>query len=276
MDKEDELQRLIDEHKTCTTERAKTACENKLWELAKTNKGITAKRPSWLEMTLGYKESYKHRETLKDAPPAFWDYVEATNLELPRAILLWKEVLAKKDVHKIPLTNCLQIIINNRTERKEAKTKKSSDKIPKITVIQDGWSDLQQALEKCLTPILTVMSPDQKIKYIPKLNRSIQLAIATLYSALKRDADAIEAIPVSITELKEACNSLQVNIPEFKKLVDLEEAKKNKRILLYMVHPDQSSTPDLGLYQEYLRAYDTLEKYNSQITTLEEKEKQHG
>ena len=284
MDEEEELQKLIEEHKLCSTERAKVVCENRMWEIAKASKGVTISRPFWLETTLGYKENYKYRENLQDAPPELWDHVEATKLALPKAVILWKEVLAKKEVRKQQVIECLRIILREKKEQEDAKAAKRAErihskisKIPEISVLQEGWSEVQQALENCLAPVLTIMSPTQKTRYIPRFNRSIQLAITSLYTTLKRDADAVEAMPVSILALKEACTSLQVITPEYKKPVDLAEAKKNKRILLSMVHPDKTPTPDLDLYQEYLQAYDTLEKYNNQLAKYEkEEEKLNG
>ena len=277
MDEEAELQRLIEVHKTCTTDRLKTACENKLWEVAKTSKGLTAKRSYWLETTLGYKESYKHRETLAEAPPAFWDYTESNSMKLPEAVKLWYEVIGIKKICRRSINYCLDEAIGIR----EGKTRKSKTEIapkepPKISVIQEGWDELRQALEKCLTPVLATMSPQQKIKHIPRFNRGIQATIAALYAALKRDAEAPNTVPVSVAELREACTLLGVKIPEFKTLVDLAEAKRNKRTLVYRVHPDQSITPNLELFQSYLIAYDILEKYNNQITAHEKEEESYG
>ena len=251
MDEEDELQKLINEHGSCATERLKVACESKLWEIAKTSKGLTAKRSYWLETTLGYKEGYRHRETLKDAPPAFWDYVEANKLKLSEAVEMWYDVLGRQKVRKIHIDYCLQKVIdirNDETEQARAKAEtkaKALNKIPSITVIQDGWEELQQAINKCLIPVLAAMSPKQQISHIPRFNRSIRLAIASLYTVLKREANAAYADPVSVTDMNDACSILQMTAPEFKQLADLAEAKNNKRILVQVVHPDQSQAPDL-------------------------------
>ena len=273
----EDLVRLVEKHKGLTTDREKTQCENEMWVLAKTAKLRNIDRAKWLRGQIGYPGNYQHRTTLKDAPPALWDYAESKGLKLPKCVLLYKEALNVRDIQHCSTLDALQLVITQK-ESVVPKKEPVPKKVPDVAVVQEGWAELQQAIEKCLIPVLAEMTAAQKIRYIPRLNRGIQQAIAALYASLKRDADEENSMPVSISELKAACDCLHVDMPEHNMLVDLEMAKRNKRTLIYDVHPDQSATPNLVVFQEYINAYDTLAKYNDQIreNTAEPKEETHA
>lgn len=133
------------------------------------------------------------------------------------------------------------------------------------------WQKLQQDLTAFV---------ESKVGGVPSLTTSsivkdftvgVKVLIHEVQNKIKRAAElqkeSQRAKRVPRHAVLSACNTLKMDRPDMNQPVNLELAKRQKKILAKLYHPDAhgGSETTRFLYEEALAAYDLLETYNSQL-----------
>lgn len=152
----------------------------------------------------------------------------------------------------------------------EPKTKKTYDSF---------WDDIRIRTENFLMSTLPHTDP----VFVNNMRQELLVMLRVVGKDFKRvmsnalEADAHAATMekfdlVSRHDVEEACATLKMEAPEKDEPVNIELAKRQKWRLANQYHPDKTSQDTAEIFNDVLKSYDLLEKYNSQ----HRKEEQNG
>lgn len=205
---------------------------------------------------------------------------EAKLIGMSRGISIKDAVLeALKDYDALPFS----IVVDGVPVRRGSFTNrlKENDKtVPKYTMPAGSaaksddylmWQKIQQDM---------IAFIEKKVGGVPGLTATtivkdftvgMKVLVHEAQNKIKRAADlqmeTAKAKRVPRHAVVSACNTLKMDQPGVNQPVNLELAKRQKKILARLYHPDAHGGSDRTrlLYEEALAAFDLLEQYNSQL-----------
>lgn len=276
------LEKLIAERLAATTERQRTACEDRI--IRELPRGMMSSlgllRVKVIMSLLGCKadeEAYLFdcRARLHDAPAALWDYAEQKRLPIGSIVRLNQKARSRSRAGQISMDKAAIEIL---TEMKAKEAAKRSGHGPiDLRGVFDGevgkrksrsyWRSIRTTVEgMVLTTASDLPLADRKELHewlLQELGR-----LASEFSSktdIRRKRANGEGNVITRRMVLDACERLHMNPPAPGCPVDLRQAKRQMRTLVRLEHPDTGSG-DTESLNEILHAYTTLDEYNKQLS----------
>jgi len=137
---------------------------------------------------------------------------------------------------------------------------------------QAFWSDIRRRLHAHVARQTNTIDAGQ----LQKAYREFEVDLRDCVDRFVKKVSQMKAPkqePVSRRKLRDACHTLQVDLPAIGAVVDGANAKRNYRRIVRLYHPDVSRQGDKeasrAMYEAAVDAYETIEQYNSTLLSKE-------
>lgn len=283
---------LLALHAKATTERERAVIERRMWASVSRDVRQANRRDKWLQSVIGGETGYvfiKRAELLNGEPDTelLWPRIDAKTMTTSKAIEILRQARATNIAEEIPLKDAIiqqlaeydnlphTVELDNgytikkpspvfekvHRGRRKAKTPQGQ----KQNDSKEFYSKLQQdCTEFFVTRLgmtLDVFAQERlKAEFILDLKTLIDEWRSKLNNVHRRAGQDILAEPER-KDLLKACRVLSMEPPKPGEPIDMVTAKKNKKKLARVYHPDKvgnDSTTDK--YQEVIEAYNVLEQ----------------
>jgi hypothetical protein len=244
-------------------------------------------RERWLRGVLGNGSTLyelKTRAALQVANlDALWEQVDRHDMALGTAIRLLKltrskarlsgrllgdclgEVLKSYDLASTTVTSKHRRSFRRRTIADRMRTAKSED----VGSSKNNRERLRQAVLALVKEQACDLSEVAQIDLYNRLYADVSAAI-TAFLVRMKDLLAVSPAEITRRNVTEACKVLQMKPPKPGRPADLSLARRQRRQLMHMLHPDKNQQGNVDDIMKVHNAFYVLEKYNQQLTKEEE------
>ncbi len=285
-----ELAALISQYKSKVdpTEREKALLERDMWLFATPEVRRSTERKKWLQAILGAESSYPYlkRAELLNAEPAtlpLWKHIDERTMTPSRAMETFRQAKLTAATEDLPLAKALEIELDkyNRlphvyhveggyTIRKpspEVVSKREGKKKPGAIDPKEFYSELKKRSAEFL---LSRLGDNVDQLTVNRLTSEFNADLKSLFDEWQPKLNRIKSASSWTPErpaIIKACRTLMMDPPKPGTPVDLAKAKKQKKKLARVYHPDVSAGETSGAYQAVMEAYDILEQANASTET---------
>ena len=270
--REAEIGRLVSLHKAVSSQREKAVFEEQMWWLSSPEERRTTNRLKWLSHKVGDSQGIcEARSKLREAPPEMWDYIAEHGVSLGMAVRIYSDSLHLMKAEGLSFKGALVVASKPRASlkpagRKSGKVGGASREGPS----KGDWAKLYSVVDDIAQARMLELSEFDRRDLCEDLKRRIQANVKLFCGKVqrKRAGETQVSLVRLYQQVRQACTALQIDLPEYRKLVDLKAAKRKKLALVALHHPDSNSAGDTDAYQAVIEAYDVLDSYNALLVKL--------
>lgn len=283
------------EYSAAMKEREKAEIEYKLWDLAPPESRVAdahARENYLVSLVDGNQHDHRKRAYLYNAGPAadiLWERVERDYALNTAVYILQAAKKTRLDLSENALREAIATGIREYDSRPQKRILQSGKvaraRSPiRLPTLQEAikpfrrkkppvdarefWDELRKLIASHVGPRLATTPKLMQDRLYKEFEMDLKVLIDAMQNKItrlsKQDGGILEVHRKHVTE---ACRTLSMDPPKPNKPVDLTQARKLQRKLARHYHPDTNGGDASlsSLYQQVMKAYETLEEYNESL-----------
>lgn len=280
-----EFRQLLRDYKTEPSQEKKAEIGHRLWTMLPPQGRLKHRNQGRFLHSVFGGSIFKHRERaylLKaHGSKDLWRRIDHEGMPISTATRLHREARAYATDKSIPLVDALAKVLqvydalpprkNGRRRKHLRKTKTKTKAAPNVETF---WSELRESIRAHVAKKL----PDADFIEVDPLWREFEIELQAVIDSFKNRLRYRQKYqedthrPIQRRKLREACEILHMDPPTKARPLDLNRARKQKRLLARTYHPDAHGGDDSMRehYEAVLDAYRVIETWHHQNQTEEE------
>jgi len=281
----------VKEYAQQTTLLGKARVEERLWRMRDSDEHHSSgvERRNWLSKILKITDSttlIERRRALLHAPKELWNWIDNKKVPFSVALQLWRDAkhqasiqntdaefilmqLLDKYEHAPKITNKDGVVRRqHRTHSRHLDGKKVAN-----GDVKNKWLPIRDAIGTLISERFESLSEEQRSDLVSWLEREVKSLISEFDNKVTRLRDAEAGVEINRKQVLDACRTLSMDPPKSGKPVDISLAKKQKKRIARLYHPDVAPAGAVEVHQQSYRAvfvaYSLIEQYNRNFNEKE-------